>query len=79
MGNAEREDRLAAETRGQQFDAEGQLWVLTWHAAGSPPGGEPMGSVGICFTPEGGIVIISGDDIHWDLPGGHPEDGLTCH
>ncbi len=53
--------------------AEGQRWMLTWHMPDSPPGGRPHGSMGICVTPEGSVVIVSADGTHWALPAGRPE------
>jgi 8-oxo-dGTP pyrophosphatase MutT (NUDIX family) len=53
--------------------ADGQEWVLTWHVPSSPPGGRPHGSAGICVTAGAGVVIVSGDGVHWDFPAGRPE------
>lgn len=32
---------------------------------------------GVCFTDTGQIVLVSGGDERWGLPGGHPETGET--
>jgi ADP-ribose pyrophosphatase YjhB (NUDIX family) len=34
-------------------------------------------ALGICFTSDGQIVLVSSDGEHWTLPGGHPEPHET--
>ena len=62
---------------GQEFryrDGVGQDWVESWHPPELPaPDGRPNGSAGICFTPEGEVVLVSGPGTGWAFPGGRPE------
>lgn len=53
--------------------SNGQEWNVTWHNPNAPPSGKPHGSVGICVTPRGGVVLVSADGTHWTLPAGRPE------
>ena len=53
--------------------ANGQVWSQSWHPPPTPPAGTPHGSLGICVTAEGDIVLVSEDGEHWDLPAGRPE------
>ncbi len=41
------------------------------------PDGTPHGAAGICVTSDGGIVLISEDGEHWNIPGGRPEGDET--
>jgi ADP-ribose pyrophosphatase YjhB (NUDIX family) len=50
-------------------------WVNSWHPPGEAPDGQPHGSAGFCLTPDGGVVLVSHDGEHWELPGGRPEPG----
>lgn len=52
-----------------------QDWLVTWHGPDSVPSGKPHGSLGICVTPEGDVVLISEHGHLWDLPAGRPEAG----
>ncbi len=52
-------------------------WVISWHPPLTPPDGTPHGSAGLCVTGDGGIVLISQDGAHWDVPGGRPEGQET--
>jgi ADP-ribose pyrophosphatase YjhB (NUDIX family) len=54
---------------------DGQTWELSWHPPHAPPPGRNEGSSGICVTADGTLIIVSADDITWDLPGGRPEAG----
>lgn len=45
--------------------------------APTPPDGTRHGSLGICVTGDGGIVLISQDGARWDLPAGRPEGDET--
>ena len=62
---------------GQEFryrDGVGQDWVESWHPPELPaPDGRPNGSAGICFTPEGEVVLVTGPGAGWAFPGGRPE------
>ncbi|MCC7146796.1 MAG: NUDIX domain-containing protein [Phycisphaeraceae bacterium] len=55
----------------------GQEWLVTWHRPQSPPSGKNHGSLGICVTSEGGIVLVSQDGAHWEFPAGRPEGAET--
>jgi ADP-ribose pyrophosphatase YjhB (NUDIX family) len=61
--------------RGELFEANGQRWLVRWHAPGQEPGGTAHGSAGFCLTSDGGVVLASEDGVVWDLPGGRPEAG----
>lgn len=59
------------------FRADGEDWVVSWHPPDMPPDGTPHGSLGLCSTGDGGIVLISQDGELWDLPAGRPEGNET--
>ncbi len=59
------------------FRANGQDWLVSWHPSPTPPEGTPHGATGVCVTGDGGIVLISADGAHWDLPAGRPEGRET--
>lgn len=50
-------------------------WVVSWHPPTAAPEGKPHGAAGLCVTPDGGVVLVSHDGDHWELPGGRPEPG----
>jgi ADP-ribose pyrophosphatase YjhB (NUDIX family) len=57
----------------ERIDWEGRTVTATWQ----PPPFRPSRrlttqALGICFTAEGQIVLVSGDGENWTLPGGHP-------
>jgi ADP-ribose pyrophosphatase YjhB (NUDIX family) len=54
-------------------DARGQDWLASWHPAGAPPPGKRHGADGICFTPDGLVVLVTADGERWIAPGGRPE------
>jgi len=55
-------------------DDRGQDWLLSWHSPQQPPPeGTRHGSAGICFTPEGGVVLVTQSGVEWKFPGGRPE------
>jgi 8-oxo-dGTP pyrophosphatase MutT (NUDIX family) len=53
--------------------SHGQRWRQRWHPAGEAPEGKRNGSAGICLTGDGDVVLISSNNLNWDLPGGRPE------
>ncbi len=57
--------------------ANDQDWIVSWHPPLTPPDGTPHGAAGVCVTGDGGIVLISADGAHWDLPAGRPEGWET--
>ena len=64
---------------GEEFgsrDGRGQKRVASWHPPELPaPAGRPHGSAGICFTPEGNVVLVTWPGVAWELPAGRPEVG----
>jgi 8-oxo-dGTP pyrophosphatase MutT (NUDIX family) len=56
---------------------EGHDWISSWHPPPTAPDGIPHGAAGICVTPSGEVVLISGDGVRWDLPAGRPEGDET--
>jgi ADP-ribose pyrophosphatase YjhB (NUDIX family) len=42
-----------------------------------PPRAETTQALGICFTGDHRIVLVTWDGEHWSLPGGRPEPGET--
>ena len=57
---------------------EGRALTITWNPSSTPP---PRALItqatGICFTGDGYILLVAGEDSRWSLPGGHPEPGET--
>ena len=68
---------LAGEGQQYEFrDRAGQDWMHSWHSAEfALPDGRPHGSGGICFTPEGNVVLVTWPGVAWDFPAGRPEQG----
>ncbi len=66
---------LAREGEEYAFrDDRGQDWLLSWHSPElPPPEGTRHGSDGICFTPDGSVVLVSQQGTAWEYPGGRPE------
>ena len=66
---------VAREGRSYGFrDGRGQDWTESWHPPElPPPDGRPHGSGGMCFTPEGAIVLVTQDGASWEFPAGRPE------
>jgi ADP-ribose pyrophosphatase YjhB (NUDIX family) len=64
---------------GEEFvvRANGQVWRASWCPPPTPPDGTPHGSLGICVTDGGDVVLVSEDGKHWDLPAGRPEGDET--
>jgi ADP-ribose pyrophosphatase YjhB (NUDIX family) len=58
------------EIRTQYPDQE---WIASWHPPDRQPDGTPHGTVGVCITADGQLVLISSDQQHWGFPGGRPE------
>lgn len=57
---------------------EGRSLALRWHQSPAPPPREDVTQAsGVCFTDDGLIVLVAGDDHEYGLPGGHPEIGET--
>lgn len=54
------------------------MLTVTWLAPPFRP--EPQLTtqvLGLCFAPDGQILLVTGDNENWTLPGGHPEPGET--
>ncbi len=66
---------MAQEGRQYRFrDDRGQEWIESWHSPELPaPDGKPHGSAGICFTPEGRVVLVTQPGNPCDFPAGRPE------
>ena len=64
---------------GEEFSvvANGGEWRSAWHRPQAAPPGTNHGAAGLCFTPDGGVVLISQDAVRWALPGGRPENSET--
>lgn len=62
----------------EQIAWDGRALTVTWLAPPFRP--EPQLTtqvLGLCFTPDGQILLVTSDDEAWTLPGGHPEPGET--
>jgi 8-oxo-dGTP pyrophosphatase MutT (NUDIX family) len=56
----------------------GRQLEVTWTGGGTPPPRElTQQASGLCFTEDGQIVLVAGEDGGWNLPGGKPEPGET--
>ena len=69
------ESNLVAQA-GQEFGFRepDRDMVESWHPPVLPaPDGRPVGSAGICFTPEMGVVLVTWPGVEWELPAGRPE------
>jgi 8-oxo-dGTP pyrophosphatase MutT (NUDIX family) len=70
---------------GEEFEhhshlSGGQDWIASWHPASlPPPEGKNHGAGGVCFTPEGNVIVVSENDWAWTLPAGRPEPGETLY
>lgn len=53
--------------------SHGQRWQTAWHPPGDAPPGRRHGSLGICVTPDGSVVLVSADGLTWEFPAGRPE------
>jgi len=78
FGDADRvnaPEGLARENEEYAFrDDRGQDWMLSWHSPElPPPEGTRHGSGGICFTPDGSVVLVIQQGTAWKYPGGRPE------
>jgi len=56
-----------------EITSRGTRWMQAWYPPGEAPCGRRNGSGGICVTDSGGMVVISNDQVEWDIPGGRPE------
>ncbi len=52
-------------------------WIVSCRPPLTLPDGTRHGAAGLCVTGDGGIVLISQDGEHWDVPGGRPEGNET--
>lgn len=52
----------------------GQDWLSSWHPPHLPaPDGKRHGSEGVCITSDGDVILVTENDLTWDLPAGRPE------
>lgn len=52
---------------------DGRQLEVTWTGGGTPPPRElTKQASGLCFSEDGRIVLIAGEDGGWSLPGGKP-------
>jgi ADP-ribose pyrophosphatase YjhB (NUDIX family) len=57
---------------------DGRVTTVSWLAPPFRPERRlTTQALGICFTTDGQIVLVSSDGENWSLPGGHPEPGET--
>ncbi|MBA3945957.1 MAG: NUDIX domain-containing protein [Herpetosiphonaceae bacterium] len=62
----------------EQLTWDGRLITISWmDGPPTPPSAFVTQASGVCFTPEGGVVLVAGADEEWSFPGGHPEPGET--
>ena len=57
--------------------ANGQEWLVSWHAPDDEPAGTLHWAAGVCVGPEGELVLVSADGLQWELPAGRPEGEET--
>jgi ADP-ribose pyrophosphatase YjhB (NUDIX family) len=58
--------------------ADGARYRVAWFdPLGRPPPTETTQALGICFTPDSQIVLVTWNDTDWTLPGGTIEPGET--
>ena len=70
---ADKDDELT-----EQIAWDGRTLAVTWLAPPFRP--EPRLTtqvLGLCFAPDGQVLLVSNDETAWTLPGGHPEPGET--
>lgn len=71
-------DRARQEPTIERITWDGRAITTTWLAPPFRPARRlTTQALGLCFTPDGQIVLVSADDDNWTLPGGHPEAGET--
>jgi 8-oxo-dGTP diphosphatase len=62
----------------ERIEWDGRVTTVTWLAPPFRPTRRlTTQALGLCFTPEGQIVLVTADGDNWTLPGGHPEPGET--
>lgn len=60
----------------ERIEWDGRALTVTWLAPPFRPERRLTTQVlGLCFTRDGQIVLVSDDEEGWTLPGGHPEAG----
>ncbi|WP_157253796.1 hypothetical protein [Nonomuraea typhae] len=67
---------IAEDGRSWPVTSHGQDWQLAWFPPPDPPEGSPHGSAAVCFSGDH-VVLVSGGDGRWGMPGGRPEAGET--
>jgi ADP-ribose pyrophosphatase YjhB (NUDIX family) len=62
----------------ETVDADGARYRVSWFDPPfRPPLAETTQALGICFTPDSRIVLVTWNDTDWTLPGGTIEPGET--
>lgn len=62
----------------EQIAWDGRTLTATWLASPFRPERRLTTQVlGLCFAPDGRILLVTGDGESWTLPGGYPEPGET--
>lgn len=62
----------------ERVEWEGRVTTVSWLAPPFRPERRlTTQALGICFTADGRLVLVSSDGENWTLPGGHPEPGET--
>lgn len=62
----------------EQIAWDGRALTVTWLAPPFRPESRLTTQVlGLCFAPDGRILLVTCDGDDWTLPGGHPEPGET--
>lgn len=79
---ASREDqsKVVSEARNdpaiERIEWDGRVTTVTWLAPPFRPTRRlTTQALGLCFTQDGQIILVTADGDNWTLPGGHPEPG----
>lgn len=68
--------RSGRDATSERVEWEGRVTTVSWLAPPFRPERRlTTQALGLCFTTDGRIVLISSDGENWTLPGGHPEVG----
>ncbi|CAA9590731.1 MAG: hypothetical protein AVDCRST_MAG18-5150 [uncultured Thermomicrobiales bacterium] len=67
---------VGPESASERVEWDGRVATVTWLAPPYRPSRRlTTQALGLCFTIDGRIVLVSGDGEQWTLPGGPPEVG----
>lgn len=71
-----RVNETGSETLSERIEWDGRVLTVSWLALPFRPERRLTTQVlGLCFTRDGQIILVSDDEDGWTLPGGHPEAG----